>query len=417
MDDRQAMERALALAASVEHAVNPNPPVGCVLLRDGEVVGEGATEPPPGRHAEAVALERAGALARGATAVVTLEPCDHHGRTPPCSRALRAAGVARVVYSVDDPNPTAAGGAAALAAAGVTVQRLGDGEVAARAARQVEAHRHHARTGRPLVTVKLAASLDGRVAAADGSSQWITGPSTRARVHRLRAAADAVIVGSGTALADDPRLTVRLPDWRGEQPLRVVLDRRLRLPPDAALTDGAAPTLVLTAPDAAPQRRHALQARGVAVVAVPPAVGEVGLDLAAALGVLGDRDVRRALVEGGPQLAGALAAAGLVDRLLLHLGPVTLGPQGSPVLAGASPPTLAAAPRWRLEDLERVDDDLLAAYVPQSVPHTEGADAPPDQTSHHDRVATRAARPAEAPSDPAAPVHAQAATVPSQEAR
>lgn len=385
-DDEAWMRRALELAARGATTVSPNPLVGCVLVRGGAAVGEGWHSRAGGPHAEVVALAAAGPLAAGATAYVTLEPCDHTGATPPCTRALLAAGVARVVVAIADPNPLAAGGAARLRAAGLTVD-VGPG--AAEAAWQNRVFLAGLRAARPWVVLKTAASLDGRSAAADGSSQWITGPEARARAHRLRAEVDAVLVGSGTVLADDPRLTVRLPGSAGPQPLRVVLDARRRVPPGARVFDGAAPTLLLTAEAspaapgprvAAPRPRGAADPaassggdpapglgrahpRGVAVAAVPRATG--GLDLGAVLRVLWDRGIRSVLVEGGAAVAGSFVRAGLLDELRCHLAPVLLGERGRPLLAGDGIATLAAAPRLHLQAVERAGADTLLTLVPE----------------------------------------------------
>ncbi|WP_345713083.1 bifunctional diaminohydroxyphosphoribosylaminopyrimidine deaminase/5-amino-6-(5-phosphoribosylamino)uracil reductase RibD, partial [Kineococcus glutinatus] len=280
--------------------------------------------------------------ARGGTAVVTLEPCNHTGRTGPCAQALLAASVARVVYAHPDPTPVAAGGAAALRTAGVEVER---------AAVEVEPLRPWLtaqRLGRPHVTWKYAASLDGRSAAADGTSKWITSEEARADVHRLRGEVDAVVAGVGTVLADDPLLTVR-PD-PGRQPLRVVFDSDGRTPPGARVLDGSARTLLLTAPGApAPA--------GVEAAAVPRH------DLPAALAVLRQRGVVSVLLEGGPTLAGAFLAAGLVDRVVGYVAPVLLG-DGLPALAGAGVTTIAGAHRWRLVDVVRLGPDVRLTALP-----------------------------------------------------
>ena len=258
------MERAVALAEGGRGRVSPNPMVGAVLVRDGRVVGEGFHRAAGRAHAEAEALAAAGAAAAGATCYVTLEPCAHHGRTPPCADALVAAGVARVVAAVQDPDPRVDGaGLARLRAAGVAVE-LGVGAEAA--ATQNAAYLTHRRLGRPRVTLKAAASLDGKVAAPDGSSQWITGPAARADAHRLRAEADAVMVGAGTALADDPRLTVRLPGWAGRQPLRVLVDAAGRVGPGGHLFDTEAETLVATTPAAPATAVDAWKAAGAEVL-------------------------------------------------------------------------------------------------------------------------------------------------------
>jgi diaminohydroxyphosphoribosylaminopyrimidine deaminase/5-amino-6-(5-phosphoribosylamino)uracil reductase len=291
------MVRARELGDSVLGTTSPNPPVGAVILdADGAPVGEGATAPPGGPHAEVAALAQAGDRARGGTAVVTLEPCAHTGRTGPCADALIAAGVARVVVAVPEPTELAGGGADRLRAAGVEVElgaEQGEAEAGALASWLTGVREH-----RPYVVWKGAATLDGRVAAADGSSRWITGEPARAAVHRLRATCDAVVVGSGTVLADDPQLTVRDADGRNalRQPLRVVVDRRGRLPAAARVFDDAGPTLVSSASSPA-----------------------------ALLGELFDRDVRRLLLEGGPTLAAAFLREGLVDEIVIHLAPKLLG--------------------------------------------------------------------------------------------
>lgn len=377
MDDRAAMEHALALAERARGRVSPNPPVGCVIVADGGVVGEGWTQPPPGAHAEAMALAEAGEAARGAHAYVTFEPCAHHGRTPPCAEALAAAGLSRVVYAVAEPGAEAGGGAALLRAAGATVEH--DREAEPAAARQLAAHLHAAATGRPLVVVKLAVSLDGRLAAADGTSQWLTGSAARQRAHRLRAEADAVLVGAGTAVGDDPRLTVRVWDggseaaWDGgseavrdgPQPLRVVLDRRARLSPSAALADTtAAPTLVVVGPQADPERVAALERAGVETLTVT-ADRAAGDDLRAVLASLWERDVRQVLVEGGATVAGAVVAAGLADQLEIHLAGTLLGEGGLPALSGLPVTTLADAPRFSLDEVSRCGDDLVLTYLPR----------------------------------------------------
>lgn len=367
------MEHALALAQRALGRVSPNPPVGCAIVSGQRLVGEGWTQPPPGPHAEAVALEDAGSSAYGATAYVTLEPCAHVGRTAPCADALLTAGIARVVYAVADPGVDAAGGAARLRAAGVSVEH--DAQAQPAAARQVAAHLHAAHTGRPLVVLKLAVSLDGRLAAADGTSQWLTGPAARRRAHEARARADAVMVGVGTVLADDPRLTVRLGGAHAPQPLRVVLDGHARTPASAALAGtGGAPTLVLVGPDADVARVDALRTAGVEVAAL--AAGPAGgVDLRAALAALWQRDVREVLVEGGATLAGAVLAAGLVDRLEVHLAAVALGEAGLPAVRGLPVTTLAGAPRFALQDVARVGDDVVLSYAARPQPATEAEPA------------------------------------------
>jgi diaminohydroxyphosphoribosylaminopyrimidine deaminase/5-amino-6-(5-phosphoribosylamino)uracil reductase len=360
--DEVWMARAVALAEGGRGTASPNPMVGAVLVRDGRVVGEGFHRAAGLAHAEAMALAEAGALAAGATCYVTLEPCAHHGRTPPCADALVAAGVARVVAAVADPDPRVGGaGLARLRAAGVAVE-VGTGAEAA--AEQNAAYLTHRRLGRPRVTLKAAASLDGKVAAPDGTSQWITGPAARADAHRLRAEADAVCVGAGTALADDPRLTVRLPGWGGRQPLRVLVDAAGRVGTGGHLFDGEAETLVATTPAAPAAAVDAWKAAGAEVLMCEEA--PAGVDLEDLVRALGERGVLELLVEGGPRLQASLWAAGLADRLVWYLAPLAIGGPGAPGLLGDGAATLADARRLRLASVDRLGDDLrLVAYPAQ----------------------------------------------------
>ncbi|MEO0997954.1 MAG: bifunctional diaminohydroxyphosphoribosylaminopyrimidine deaminase/5-amino-6-(5-phosphoribosylamino)uracil reductase RibD [Pseudomonadota bacterium] len=312
------MRRAIGLAQSVRHRARPNPAVGCVLVRNGKIVAEGATAPPGGPHAERVALAAAGAAARAATAFVTLEPCAHHGRTPPCAQALIDAGVAEVVIAVRDPNPAVDGrGEQALAAAGVGVRR---GLLAAEAERLIAGFARRVLGGRPRLLLKTASSLDGATAMAGGESQWITGAEARAEVQALRARAGAVLTGRGTVVADDPALTVRDPRFAdmAAPPLRVVVDSALRSPPGRTLFRDGIPTLVYTCTD--PAGRTLGDAE---IVRVAAADGQVALD--AVLDDLGGRGVNDVLAEAGPTLAGALLAAGLVDELRMFVAPCLLG--------------------------------------------------------------------------------------------
>lgn len=350
------MRRAVELAAAVRGRTGANPNVGCVLLdAGGRVVGEGATAPAGGPHAEVAALRAAGARAAGGTAVVTLEPCRHSGRTGPCTAALVAAGVARVVYAVPDPNPVAAGGADELRALGLQVCA---GLLADPAEAVMEAWLTSIRLGRPHVTWKVAASLDGRVAAADGSSQWITSAPARADVHLLRAHSDAVLVGSGTVLADDPSLTARRPDGglAVEQPLRVVADARARTPVAARVLHGPGRALVVTSSSAPAAAVAALEQ--VADVRVLAASRAGGVDPAALLALLTARDVRAVLLEGGPTLAGAFADAGLVDTVVAYFAPLLLGGGGRPALGGSGAGSLAGARRLRLSSVEALGADV-----------------------------------------------------------
>jgi diaminohydroxyphosphoribosylaminopyrimidine deaminase/5-amino-6-(5-phosphoribosylamino)uracil reductase len=359
--DEAWMARAVALAEGGRGTASPNPMVGAVLVRDGRVVGEGFHRAAGQAHAEAMALDAAGELAAGATCYVTLEPCAHHGRTPPCADALVAAGVARVVAAVADPDPRVGGaGLARLRAAGVAVS-VGTGAEAA--AEQNAAYLTHRRLGRPRVTLKAAASLDGKVAAPDGTSQWITGPAARQDAHRLRAEADAVCVGAGTALADDPRLTVRLPGWSGRQPLRVLVDAAGRVGTGGHLFDGEAETLVATTPAAPSSAVDAWKAAGAEVLMCEPAGRAV--DLHDLTRDLGERGVLELLVEGGPRLQASLWAAGLADRLVWYLAPLAIGGEGAPGLLGSGAATLADARRLRLATVDRLGDDLRVVAFPE----------------------------------------------------
>lgn len=344
-----AMTRAVELAARGLGRTSPNPVVGCVVLHaDGRIVGEGWHERAGGPHAEVVALAAAGERARGGTAVVTLEPCRHTGRTGPCTSALLEAGVARVVIAVPDPTATAGGGADLLREHGLEVIEGVGRDAAAHGNR---AWLHAMATGRPFVTWKLASTLDGRTAAADGTSRWITGPDARAAVHALRAERDAVLVGGGTLRADDPHLAARGIEG-ATQPLRVVLDRRAEVPLTARVLDDAASTLVVVAEGTDAQR---LTDAGVDVLAVP--AGPDGLDLAAVLAGLHERGVRSVLLEGGARVAASCIAADLVDEVVAHIAPALLG-AGAPVLGDAGITTITEALRLTTTDVVRLGDDV-----------------------------------------------------------
>ena len=340
-----ARRGARAGAARVHGTTSPNPPVGAVVLdASGVVVGVGATAPPGGPHAEVTALREAGERARGGTAVITLEPSAHHGRTPHCTDALRAAGVAAVAFGVADPHPTAAGGAAVLRAAGITVR---EGALAEQVRRgPLRAWLHAVRAGRPFVTWKLAATLDGRSAAADGTSRWITGEAARAEVHALRATADAIVVGIGTVLVDDPALTARHPDGglHAHQPLRVVVGRR-DVPPGSAL--------------AAPDVLH-LRTR----------------DPDAVLAALHERGLVDVLLEGGPRLAGGFLGAHRVDRVLAYVAPALLG-AGPAALADAGVGTIGAIERLHVDEVRRVGADILVDATVEAAAVTPAAQAVP----------------------------------------
>lgn len=348
--ETDAMRRAIALAARSLGATSPNPVVGCVILdAHGRTAGAGRHRRAGGPHAEVEALRAAataGREVRGGTAVVTLEPCDHTGRTGPCSRALLDAGIARVVYAVTDPNPTATGGARTLAAAGVDTE---GGLLAEEAAAGNAAWLTSMARGRPFVVWKYAATLDGRSAAADGSSRWITSAESRADAHRLRAEADAVVVGSGTLRTDDPHLAARGIDG-ATQPLRVVMDTTASIRPTARVLDDAAPTLIAVGPDA--DTRHL---PGAGIARLPLDRGHIAVP--ALLAELYARDVRSVLLEGGPMLAGAFLAAGAVDRVVGYLAPALLG-AGPAALGDAGIGTIARALRLHVTDVARLGPDL-----------------------------------------------------------
>ncbi|MGV1086456.1 MAG: bifunctional diaminohydroxyphosphoribosylaminopyrimidine deaminase/5-amino-6-(5-phosphoribosylamino)uracil reductase RibD [Mycobacterium sp.] len=327
-----AMRLAIEQAQRVKGTTYPNPPVGAVILSaEGEVVGVGATAPAGGPHAEVAALQEAAERASGGTAVITLEPCNHHGRTPPCVDALLASSVAAVVYAVADPNPVAAGGAQRLRAAGVTVTEGVCGDEVARGVLREWLHKQ--RTGRPHITWKFATSIDGRSAAADGSSQWITSEAARADLHLRRGAADAIVVGTGTVFADDPTLTARLPDGTlaPRQPLRVVVGERQISPESLVLNDDSL-TLTLHTRDP--------------------------LEVVRAL-----KDRTDVLLEGGPTLAGAFLRAGVVDRILAYVAPILLG---GPVTAvdDVGVATITGALRWQYDEVQTIGPDLLLSLIP-----------------------------------------------------
>ncbi|WTL51002.1 bifunctional diaminohydroxyphosphoribosylaminopyrimidine deaminase/5-amino-6-(5-phosphoribosylamino)uracil reductase RibD [Streptomyces sp. NBC_01497] len=370
--DIDAMRRAVELAARGLGSTSPNPVVGCVILdAEGRPAGEGFHERAGGPHAEVHALRAAGERARGGTAYVTLEPCNHTGRTGPCAQALIEAGIARVHYAVADPTPQATGGGGTLRAAGVPATA---GLLAGEAEEGNAAWLTSVRRGRPHVTWKYAASLDGRVAAKDGSSRWITSPEARADVHRLRAEADAVVVGSGTLRTDDPHLAARgYPD--DVQPLRVAVDTTATaLRPGARILDGAAHTLIAVAEDAGTPDVGPAGAPAE-VVRLPR--DEQGLSVPALLDALYARGVRAVLLEGGPVLAGSFAAAGAIDRVVGYLAPVLLG-AGPTALADAGISTLADALRLRMTQSVRVGTDLRITAVPLTA-------AEPAATAHKER--------------------------------
>ena len=338
--------------------VSPNPAVGCVIVAADQVVGRGFTQPPGGSHAEVVALREAGARARGAAVYVTLEPCSHWGRTPPCADALIAARVAAVHCALVDPDVRVRGrGVERLRRAGISVS-IGDG--ASAAVRQLAAYATHRRTGRPLVTAKFAASLDGRIATRTGDARWVSGPEARAWTRRERARIDAILVGVGTVLADDPQLTAREEDGALalHQPLRVIVDTRGRTPPTARVLDRSAPTLIATTDRSTIAWRDAIASSGATVCLLP--AGGDHVDLPALLDELGRRDVLSLLVEGGASVHGAFFDAGLVDRVQAIIAPLIVGGRDAPAaVAGAGVARMSDAGRLRDVVLRRLGDDVM----------------------------------------------------------
>ncbi len=378
--DRAHMAAALALARRGLGNTWPNPAVGCVLVAPGgRVVGRGWTQPGGRPHAEAEALARAGAAARGATAYVTLEPCSHWGRTPPCCDALVRAGVARVVVAVGDPDPRVDGrGLQRLREAGVVVELGLMGEEARRLnagfARRIT-------RGLPLVTLKLATTLDGRIATARGESQWITGPAARREAHALRARHDAILVGSGTVLADDPELTCRIPGLARVPLARVVADARLRTPLSTKLVAGArtvAPTWIATSTGHKPPALAPYLEAGVEILPLrrPRPGGRQGLDMAALLAALAQRGVTRVLAEGGAGIAAALLRAGLADRLAWFHAPGVMGGDGLPSVRPLPLARLSAMPRYRRVASRPLGADLLTEYERGDDEEEEGEGGP-----------------------------------------
>ncbi len=354
--DRAHMARAMELARRGLYTTDPNPRVGCVLVRDGTVVGEGWHQRPGGPHAEVAALAAAGDAARGATAYVTLEPCNHHGRTGPCSQALLAAGVARVVCAMQDPTPVAVGGGARLAAAGVRVE---SGLLAQQAEALNAGYLRRVRGGLPWVRVKLAASLDGRTALANGESRWITSKAARTDAQYGRARSSVVLTGVGTILADDPAMNVRVAE-SDRQPLRVVLDSNLRTPSDSRVINREGKVLVVAARDD-PARRQSLERQDVEIAIVPASSGRP--DLRAVLQLLAARGANEVWVEAGATLAGAFVAAGLFDELVVYVAPTLLGPDARALLALPALADLEQRLLLRFQDSRAVGDDLCITAV------------------------------------------------------
>ncbi len=357
--DSHHLLRAIELAGRARGQTSPNPIVGAVIVKAGRVIGEGITQPPGDAHAERMAIGDCAEDPAGATMYVSLEPCCHEGRTPPCTDAIVEAGIARVVIASDDPTPKAAGrGPGILRDEGVEVSFV-DGEIGAAARLLNQPFRKHARTGRPLVVFKSAMTLDGKVASRTGDSQWISGDASRARAHRWRAESDAVAVGIGTALVDDPRLTARI-EGVARQPRRVVFDSEARLPLHSQLVEGAAdvPLTVVCSRAASRTSLEALEHSGVDVIV---ATGEnEAARVAHALDELGQRDVQSLLLEGGPHLAGAFLEADEIDEARMFVAPLMLGGmKAKTAVEGIGIEEIAAARRPAWIEAERIDDDVL----------------------------------------------------------
>jgi diaminohydroxyphosphoribosylaminopyrimidine deaminase/5-amino-6-(5-phosphoribosylamino)uracil reductase len=354
-DDATFMRQAIGLGRRGLGRTSPNPPVGAVVVRNGKVVGRGFHRRAGEAHGEVEALRDAGARARGATLYVTLEPCNHHGRTPPCTEAVIASAVRRVVIGVRDPNPRVAGnGLARLRRAGV---RVDVGVEQAACGELIRAFSKHVQTGLPYVTLKLASSADGRIATVTGASRWITGEAARRLVHRLRDEVDAVMVGAGTVIADDPALTCRIRG--GRDPLRVIVDGRLRVPLGArALSKAAAPGTIVATATRASRKLAALRQRGATVLVLPRVKGQE-LSLPRLMALLGRRGVSSVLIEGGGTLAAAALRARVVDRLLCFYAPTLIGGDGRPLLGPLGVRRLTAAIRLRGARVIRIGEDIL----------------------------------------------------------
>jgi len=360
--DQRFMQLALTLGRRGQGRTWPNPAVGAVVVKDGVIVGRGWTQPGGRPHAEPEALGRAGEAARGATLYVTLEPCSHFGKSPPCADAIIAAGIARVVSAIEDPNPEVAGqGHARLRAAGIAVD-IGTGAV--EAARDHAGHFRRVRDNRPHVILKLAVSSDDKIAAAGHRPVAISGEAAKARVHLLRAQCDAILVGIGTVLADDPLLTCRLPGMAARSPVRVVLDRSLRIPATSRLVHSAreTPLWVMTSNVSEAPAAMKLGASGAQVIRVAAATAPPGLDLLAALQALAGKGITRLLVEGGARVASSLVAAGLVDEAWLLRGPDSVGADGVPALGALPLSAITQSPAFKQRASEMLQKDTLTIY-------------------------------------------------------
>lgn len=365
------MHRAIVQSDRARVLAPPNPWVGCVIVKEGQVVGEGFTQPPGKEHAEAMALKEAGEKAKGSTVYVTLEPCAHFGRTPPCVNALIQAQVSRVVIGIQDPDSNVQGkGIKLLREAGIDVK---EGICSKEIAAFLNPYIHHRKTGRPFCIVKAGISIDGKIAASDGTSQWITSAAARQDVHFLRTESQAVIIGAGTALADRPRLTIRdvypLPR---QQPLRVLLDARGRVPADIPLFDiQLGPTIVMTTSLCPSARLEEWRKAGAEVKILPPSPTQNGVDLHSSLIYLGSLGVVQALFEGGGTLIGSLWKSGFVDQLTTYVGPCILGEGGLPLFKGLNISTILEAPRLKLKLVKQIHDCVRLDYIPDGLANDE----------------------------------------------
>jgi len=360
--DHRYMLLALALGRRGQGRTWPNPAVGAVVVKDGVIIGRGWTQPGGRPHAEPEALRRAGEAARGATLYVTLEPCSHFGKSPPCVDAVIAAGISRVVSAIEDPNPEVAGkGHAKLRSAGIAVDV---GLCAAEAAYDHAGHFRRIRDKRPHVILKLAVSADDRIGAAGHKPLAITGDAAKTQVHLLRARSDAILVGIGTVLADDPLLTCRLPGMEARSPVRVVLDRALRIPGESRLVYSAraTPLWVMSSETAEAAAAMKLGAAGAQVIRVPTDLMKPGLDLSAVLRALFEKGISRLMVEGGARVAASFVAAGLVDEIWLLRGPAAVGADGVPALDAMPLAALTQSPAYRVRASETLDRDTLTIY-------------------------------------------------------
>jgi len=354
-DDHTYMARALQLAARGLYSTSPNPRVGCVIVKDGKIIGEGWHQKAGEPHAEIHALMQAGMASQGATVYVTLEPCSHHGRTPPCADALVGAGVAKVIAAAQDPNPNVSGsGLARLKAAGIEVS---SGLMEAQTRELNEGFFKRMVYGHPYVRIKTASSLDGRTALSSGESKWITGEAARADVHKLRARACAILTGVETVLADNPQMNVRGVETV-RQPIKVIVDSNLRTPPNAKILAGAKTLIACAAPDA--KKAAALEAAGAEILCLPGTDGKV--DLNALLSRLAQKGINEVMTEAGPRLNGALIAAGFVDEWVQYLAPCLLGSTARPLFELDEPASMQQRLNWKLIDQRMLGADLRLTW-------------------------------------------------------